>query len=43
MVDEGVGPSNAIIVNLPGEDLIFSANREVAQAVVYRLQGSKEE
>lgn len=43
VVDEGVGPSNAIIVNLPGEDLIFSANREVAQAVVYRLQGSKEE
>ncbi|MGM9521174.1 MAG: hypothetical protein ACI3VB_01685 [Oscillospiraceae bacterium] len=34
-VDTGVGPSNVAVLNLPGEDLILSANRMIAQAAVY--------
>lgn len=36
-IDENVGPSNAIIANFEERDLIISANREVAQAVVYTI------
>jgi hypothetical protein len=35
LVDEGVGPSNAIIVQVDGQDMILSANREAGQGVVY--------
>ncbi|MBC5581259.1 hypothetical protein H8S23_07035 [Anaerofilum sp. BX8] len=35
IVDEGVGPSNAVIYNGPSGDCIFAADREAAQAAVY--------
>lgn len=38
VIDEGQGPSNACIVNSPQCDYIFSANRNTAQAVVYKLE-----
>lgn len=34
-VDEGVGPSNAVIYNGSQQDCILAANREAAQAAVY--------
>ena len=37
LVDEGVGPSNAILVNQPEGDVIYSANREKAQAAAYLI------
>lgn len=38
VIDEGVGPSNALIYNGPNGDWIFSANREKAQAAAYRVE-----
>ena len=38
-VDEGVGPSNAVIYNGPSGDCIFAADREAAQAAVYFAEG----
>jgi len=34
-IDEGVGPSNVHVVHEPGRDLLFSANRERAEAALY--------
>lgn len=38
LVEEDAGPSNAFVLNLPGQDLLLSANREHAQAAVYTLK-----
>lgn len=38
VVDEGVGPSNALIYNGRNGDWIFSANREKAQAAAYLVE-----
>lgn len=37
-VEENVGPSNAVIANVCGKNLLISANREVGQAVVYEIE-----
>ena len=37
-VDEGVGPSNAVIYNGENGDMIFSADREDAKAAVYFVE-----
>lgn len=36
-IDAGVGPSNVAALNLPGEDLILSANRMIFEAAYYSL------
>lgn len=38
VIDEGVGPSNALIYNGPDGDWVFSANREKAQAAAYHVE-----
>ncbi len=37
-VDENVGPSNAMNVNLGDRDIIISANREIGQAAIYDIE-----
>ncbi|MDO4573331.1 MAG: hypothetical protein Q4C13_08170 [Clostridia bacterium] len=37
ILDEGVGPSNVAVLNLPDRDLILAANREAAMASLYIL------
>lgn len=34
-IDRGGGPSNAYLFNAPGQDLLLSANRMIAEAAVY--------
>ncbi|WRS27947.1 hypothetical protein U6B65_02115 [Oscillospiraceae bacterium MB08-C2-2] len=41
-IDAGQGPSNAIILNRPEGDCIFSANRNAGTAVVYKCKGFDE-
>lgn len=36
-LEKGGGPSNLSILNAPGEDLLLSANRMIAEAAVYRF------
>lgn len=38
VVDEGEGPSNAAIVNLPDCDLILAANRNTGKATAYEIK-----
>ena len=38
LLDENVGPSNAAVLNLPGRDLLLSANRQIGQAALYTVQ-----
>jgi hypothetical protein len=35
LVEEGVGPSNAYVLNEPGRDVLVAANREKAEAALY--------
>lgn len=35
LIEEGVGPSNAYVLNEAGRDILVSANREIGQAALY--------
>jgi len=35
VIDEGVGPSNAAVLNTPERDILLSANRQINQAAIY--------
>ena len=35
VIEDGVGPSNAAVFNLPSSDILLSANRKIDQATIY--------